>query len=202
MIDPVAAPVDRFWHLTSTAWSAVSSLVAAVSVIALVAFNWRYLHWTRKLSDSAAEQASIARESLRKLEEQISSDLLMQHHAALAVLREVANRVVFWAAHFRTEVRSEQDPIRLIPDDWNVLVRYVSRHFPDSASKITATSSGLHNVEVELNRLVRVSENQRGPNSSLKVRYDSLATNLDSMRKLLNEIDAAVTKHVIRTAKD
>lgn len=188
------APPDRFWHLTSTAWTAISSLVAAASVIALVVFNWRYLHWTHELSNSASEQAAIARNSLKKLEEQISSELAAQRHAAMAVLREIMSRVTISAANFRTDLRSEQNPFRLIPDDWNILDAYVSRHLPESSSTVAAASIGLHNVEAELNRLLTVPLNQRGPNSSLSVRYNSLYTNLDNIRKQLNDINAAFAR--------
>ena len=99
------------------------------------------MHWTHKLSDSATEQAKIARNTLEKLEEQINADLAMQRHAAVAVLREAIGRVIFWAAHFRTEVRSEQNPIQLIPDDWNILVAYVSRHLPDLSSGVINASA-------------------------------------------------------------
>jgi hypothetical protein len=138
------------------------------------------LHWTHKLSDSATEQAKIARNTLEKLEEQINADLAMQRHAAVAVLREAIGRVIFWAAHFRTEVRSEQNPIQLIPDDWNILVAYVSRHLPDLSSGVINASAGLRNVEGELNKLSIIPVTQRGPNSSLQVRYNGLGTNLDS----------------------
>jgi hypothetical protein len=186
----VDAP-DRFLHLSATAWNAISSMVGAMSVLALIVFNWRYLHWTHKLSDSAVEQATIARESLKKLEEQINSDLTKQRHAALAILQEAQNCVLYWTSSFRTEVRSEQQPIHLRPDNWNLLVTYVSHHLAASSSTVTAASQGLHNVEVELNRLVTVPMSSRGPNSSLQVRFNSLQTNLDNIRKQLNEINAA-----------
>jgi hypothetical protein len=193
MTDPIP---DTFLHLTSTAWTAIGSIVGAVSVIALVVFNWRYLHWTHKLSDLAAEQATIARNSLQKLEEQINADLALQRHAAVAVLREAMTGVMFWAAHYRTEVRSEQNPIQLIPDDWNILVAYISRHLPDSSSSVTRASTGLRNVEGELNRLSTIPMTQRSPNSSLHVRYNGLATNLDNVGKLLNDINADFAKKV------
>lgn len=191
MIDPAPLPNDRFWHLTSTAWTAIGSFVSAVSVFVLVAFNWRYLYWTHKLSDSATEQAAIARDSLKKLEEQIGSDLAMQRHAAIAVLRDVQSRVTFWIAHFRTEFRLGENSIQLIPDDWNLLFAFISRHLPASASNIAALSTGLRNVEGELNRLSTVSLANRGPNTSLHVRYDSLGKNLDNMLKRLKDIDDA-----------
>jgi hypothetical protein len=195
----VLAPPDKFLGLTSTAWAAISSFLAAITTVALLIFNWRYVHWTHKLSDSAAEQSVVARASLKKLEEQIHSDLATQRHAAIAVLREAVNHVQFWAAHFRTETRSETDAIQLIPDDWNNLVAYVSRRLPDSASLAAKASQGLRNVEGTLNRLVRTPYNQRGPNGSLGAGFDSLGTNMDNVRKLLDEISVVLAKDVIHT---
>jgi hypothetical protein len=198
MVDPVVvcsppAP-DLFLGFSGAAWTAIGSIVSAASVITLVIFNWRYLHWAHKMSDSAADQATIAKDSLEALKQQISSDLALQRHTAIAVSREVTNQVIFWAAHFRTEVRVDQNPIQLIPDDWNILVAYVSRHLPDSFPSVTAASTGLRNVEGELNRLTTVPLHQRNPNSSLQVRYNGLGTNLENVRKLLNTINDALAK--------
>jgi hypothetical protein len=185
-------PPDRFLHLTGTAWTAISSFVSAASVIALIAFNWRYLHWTRKLSDSSMEQAAVAKESLKRLEEEVGADLLSQRHAAIEVLRETLNRVAFWTSNFRTDVRSEQmPPIQLRPNNWNVLVTYASHHLSDSSHNLHAASQGLHNVEVELNRLLIVPIQNRGPNNSLQIRFNGLQTNLDNMRNILNGINSA-----------
>lgn len=109
------------------------------------------------------------------------------------------NRVTISAADFRVEYRSEQNPLQIIPDDWNTLVAYVSRRLPNASSSISAASILLHNVEGELNRLLTVPTNQRGPNSSLNVRYNDLAVNLDNLRKMLNEINAAFFKEEIPT---
>jgi hypothetical protein len=185
-------PPDRFLHLTATAWTAISSFVSAASVIALIAFNWRYLRWTHKLSDSSMEQVAVAKESLKRLEEQVGADLLSQRHAAIEVLRETLNRVAFWTSNFRTDVRSEQMPqIHLRPDNWNLLVTYASRHLPDSSHNVHAASQGLHNVEVELNRLLIVPLQNRGLNSSLQIRFNGLQTNMDNMRNTLTGINSA-----------
>jgi hypothetical protein len=89
-------------------------------------------------------------------------------------------------------VRSEQMPqIHLRPDNWNVLVTYASHHLPDSSHNVHAASQGLHNVEVELNRLLTVPLQNRGPNSSLQIRFNGLQTNLDNMRNTLNGINSA-----------
>lgn len=203
MTDPiqvtVLSPVDKFWGLSSTAWAAISSLIAAIATMVLLIFNWRYLHWTHRLSDSAAEQSAIARNSLERLEEQINSELAVQRHAAIAVLRDTMNRVQFWAAHFQTEFRSQAEPIQLLPDDWNNLVAYVSRRLPDSAQLAANASQGLRNVEGTLNRLVLVPVGQRGMNSSAGAAFHSLATNLGNMRKLLFDLNTVLGKEVIPT---
>lgn len=188
---------DTFWGLTGTGWAAIGSIVSAASVVALVILNWRFVYLAREQAEASIEQATMARNTLETLKEQISSDLALQRHTAIAVLREVMSQVMFWGAHFRTEVRSEQNPIQLVPDDWNTLVAYVSRYFPDSSSDITAASMGLRNVEVELNRLTTVPLHQRAPNISLQVRQNGLGTNLGNVGKLLKEISDALTKQVI-----
>jgi hypothetical protein len=159
-----------------------------------VVFNWRFIRFAREQADASIEQARIAKESLEKLSEQINSNRSAQRHAAMAVLREVMNRIGVSAVNFRTDLRSEQNPFRLIPDDWNILVAYVSRHLPQSSPSVSAVSIGLHNVEGELNRLTIIPLDQRRPNSSLQVRYNGLATNLDNVRKLINDINAALVK--------
>ena|ERR1700683_565601 len=158
---------DTFWRLTGTGWTAIRSIISAASVIALVIFNWRFIHFTRAQAEASIEQATIARDTLKALKEQISSDLALQRYTAIAVLREVMNQVMFRTLNFRTEVRSEQSPIQLVPDEWNTVVAYILRHLPDSSANATAASMGLHNVEVELNRLTKVPLNQRGQISAL-----------------------------------
>jgi hypothetical protein len=43
MTDPiqvtVLTPVDKFWGLSSTAWAAISSLIAAIATIVLLIFG-------------------------------------------------------------------------------------------------------------------------------------------------------------------
>jgi len=63
----------------------MGSIVGAVSVIALVIFNARYLYLTRKMSESAAMQTATAQATLAKLENQIAANLEIERHAALTV---------------------------------------------------------------------------------------------------------------------
>jgi len=188
---------DTFWHFSATGWTAIGSLATALSVIVLVAFNWRFIRLARKQADASIDQARIAKESLDKLNEQINSDLAIQRHTAGAVLSDVINQIMYWSVHFRSELRAEQNLIHLIPDNWNVLVVYISHHIPDLTAKINAATIGLRNVEGEVNRLTLIPEQHRRPNSSLRVRYDGLATNLDMVGKLIKDINEAFVRKVI-----
>ena len=189
MTDPV--PVERFWRLTSTAWTAIGSIVSALSVIALVAFNWRYLHWAHKQSDASVQQAAIARDTLKQLQSQIVSNVEEQRHQAHAVLRDAIHRAHVTFINFHTDVRSEQSPIQLIPDDWNLLVAYVTRHLPHASKAVAQATQALHIIQGNLNKILVVPANQRGPNSSWGAAFTSAATNLAELRKLLDEINKA-----------
>jgi hypothetical protein len=67
-------------------------------------------------------------------------------------------------------------------------------------SKFSGAATGLRNVQSELTSIAAIPSNQRGgPNSSLQIRLDGLGTNLENMRKLLNEINDALTGKVVLT---
>jgi len=196
----VSTPPDKFLGLTSTVWAAISSLIAGLATVALLIYNWRYIHWTRKLSETATTQASIAQKSLERLEEQIISEVIRERHSAMAIQREAMNRVMYWSTNIRWTAYTKPDSIKLIPEDWNELVSYFSRHIPDSSALVTSTSQGLHNVEGALNSASLLPMASRGPaNKDAEVRFKSLETNLDDMRKRLTDINAALQTRVVHT---
>jgi hypothetical protein len=168
-------------------------------VIVLVIFNWRFIHFAREQADASIEQARTAKESLDKLKEQIDSEVAMRSHAAIAVIREAIRNVEFWigGARYRTEFRSE--PVQLIPDDWNLLTAYVSRHLPRLSLELNSASTGLRNIESSLSTAIAIPINQRRPPSSVQVHFDSLSTNLDIMRKSLIEISNALKPELMHS---
>jgi hypothetical protein len=64
MADPIivcqAPAADTFLSLTATGWTAVGSFIGAVSVLALVAYNWKYLRLARDQANAAVTQANVA----------------------------------------------------------------------------------------------------------------------------------------------
>jgi len=183
----VSVPAEKFAGLTSTAWAAISSLIAVASTLALLFFNWRYIHWTHKISDSAVEQAEVARKSLQRLEEQIKSEVVAQRHAAIALHAEALQNVIYWSSHFRSEERKEPSSVRLVPDDWNQLVSFVSRHVDGGSAVVFGATQGLRNVESALSSAVLIPLHLRGGRDHA-TQFKSLESNLDDMIKRLNNI--------------
>ncbi len=55
---------STFVHLTSTAWTAVASIISAVSLVALTVFNVLYLKAARTQATAASDQAAAANKAL------------------------------------------------------------------------------------------------------------------------------------------
>jgi hypothetical protein len=51
---------DNFPGFTATGWTAISSIISAISVSVLVIFNWKYLRLTRQPTTATTAQAAIA----------------------------------------------------------------------------------------------------------------------------------------------
>lgn len=63
---------EVFWNLTSTAWTAVGSIVGAASIIGLVVFNILTLKAAFRGTRAAEAQARVAQDSLSLLQDQQS----------------------------------------------------------------------------------------------------------------------------------
>jgi hypothetical protein len=189
MIDPTPIHPDTFWKLTGTAWTAISSLIAAFSVIALIVFNWRFLRSAHEQGEAAKVQAGIASLSLQALQGQILEEQQIQRHAALAVIQHILTQIDFWRDHSKIEIRFTENRVYLLPDDWNVLVSYVSRHISDSVGKTKGVSSDLREAENHLNHILQTPFNQRSPNSSFQVIMQDFLKRLDQVKAKLEILE-------------
>ena len=76
--DPIQVTVssapDKFWGLTSTAWTAFASLIAVTTTLVLLIFNWRYLRLVHQQSDAAMKQVELTTESLDRSTESRSTE--------------------------------------------------------------------------------------------------------------------------------
>jgi hypothetical protein len=178
MIDPTPIPPDTFWKLTGTAWTAISSLVAAASVIVLIVFNWRFLRSAHEQGEAAKVQAGIASLSLKALQSQILNDRELERHAALVVLQETSTQIEFWHGRMQLKTRMKCDQVYLLPDSWNVLVSYVTRRVPLLEGKMRAAALELKKTESLLNDILQSGTWSSNSNSSLHAVTDTLIQRL------------------------
>ena len=193
MVDPAPVPPDQFLNLTATAWSAISSLIAAASVIVLSIFNWRFLRSAHEQGEAAKEQAATAKASLDTLQMQIIEEKEFQRHAALVVLQEASTQIEFWRGHSRMETRTEANRVYLLPDDWNVLASYVSRHIPGLVGRTKVASWDLREAESHLNHILQTPLGVRNGNGSVHVLLDSLIERLGQAKATLDLLEKELT---------
>jgi hypothetical protein len=201
MVDPVVVcppPInDKFLGLTSTAWTAIGLFVSALSVIALVIYNWIYLRLARNQTNAAMTQARVALSTLDSLQRQLSDQQEFERHSALAVLQETNTQVIFWREHANTEWRPETNPVQLLPDDWSVLAIYTSRRVPNLVSKLRLAGHNLREAENLLNRIVQTPVRDRGGNCSITQILDSLNQQLDQIKVALDTLEKSFPKAIV-----
>jgi hypothetical protein len=55
---------ETFWHFTATGWTAIGSIVSALSIILLSVFNFFYLRAARKQAEAAQETLELLHEQM------------------------------------------------------------------------------------------------------------------------------------------
>ena len=55
---------EVFWHFTATGWTAIGSIVSALSIVALSFFNFFYLRVARQQADAAKQTLGLLHEQL------------------------------------------------------------------------------------------------------------------------------------------
>jgi hypothetical protein len=65
-------PVEKVFSFTATGWTAVGSIVGAISIAVLSVFNWRYLRAALRAAVAAEKQATAAQNTLVLVKEQLA----------------------------------------------------------------------------------------------------------------------------------
>jgi hypothetical protein len=191
----VLAPTDQFLGLTSTAWTAIGSIVSAGSVIAFLIFNSRFLHFAREQADASIDQAKFAKASLETLQSQILTQQKTEHLAAYAVLARCAVELVQWRDRLTIETRIGGDEnVKLIPEDWNSAVTYVSREFPDLHAKMLNIGSRILKLQSQVNGFVRTNQMARSRESSLAQMIQQAKTELDKLSFEINQVMSQISR--------
>lgn len=203
LTDPIqitlSTPPDRFLHLTSTAWTAIASIVAAITTLVLLIFNWRYLRLVHEQSDTAKKQIELTRdslalatESLDALKKQRADEEERERHTAIAIIGEALNDLVLWNGRSRMEKRTTDSRINLLPENWGLAIAYLSRRAMPLAHKAHQAGRDLRNIEVDLNRFVQSDPGSRGNTPALVQLYDDMNGRMQTaflaVDSLLNEV--------------
>lgn len=195
----VFTPPDKFLHLTSTAWAAIASFVAAGTTLALVIFNVIYLRLVHKQSDAASTQVELTRDSLavatgslNALKKQMTDQEERERHTVIALLGQVVDELAMWTRRAGSEFRSPDSRIALIPESWELVISYLSRRAPELALRAYQAARDLRELQLDLNRYVQIETGRRGGNSSIQQIYESLQKKFENcfvqFNALLNDI--------------
>ena len=195
MLNTPAMKPDIVFDLTATGWTAVGSIVSAVSLIVLAVFNVIYLRRAHEQSTAALDQAKFAKATLETLQAQLLTQKKTEHLNAHAILARCAVELVQWRDRISIEQRSSGDEqIELIPPDWNTVATYISREFPNLHGTILNLGSKIKQLEGRVNNLVRIPVFQRAPNSSFGQSIQNTKENLDKLSFELNQIITQISR--------
>jgi hypothetical protein len=191
----ISTPLDKFWGFTSTAWAAISSLIAAATTFGLLVFNWRYLRFVHQQSDAAMKQVELMSESLalttsslEALKKQMADQEERERHTAIAVFGETLDELVLWGSRSRMEHRTPDSRIEILPENWGVAISFLSRRAPALALKAYQAGRDLREAEVDLNRYVQTETRDRGGTSSLEQLYGHIQNKMNQGFEMVNTL--------------
>jgi hypothetical protein len=170
----VAIAPETFLHLTTTGWTAIGSIVGALSIVALAIFNLLYLRTASAAARAASEQAKAgidaaeaarkqaeaAQETLRELQYQFRLQQIGQREAALSTLLEVGRNALSWREALHTE-RSLNDKAALMPANWPAVMDFVAQQVPAVLTEMIAVDRDISETERLLNEVVHVPLSMR-----------------------------------------
>ena len=165
---------DIFMHQTATGWTAIGSIVGAVSIIVLAVFNILYLKAARAASrasnaqaeagqsaaQAASKQAEAADKTLRELRYQFTMHEIAQKEIALAALNEVARNARSWRESLHTD-RSINDKASLMPPNWSQVMVFVGQQVPAVMTEMIDVERQISETERQLNDFVHVPLSMR-----------------------------------------
>jgi hypothetical protein len=146
-------PPETFLHLTTTGWTAIGSMVSAVSIVVLAIFNFLYLKAARR-------QAGAAEQTLRELQYQFTLQQIGQKETALATVLEVARNALSWRESLHTE-RSLNDRAVLMPPNWPSVMAFVGQQIPAVITEMTMVDREMSETERLLNEVVHMPLSMR-----------------------------------------
>ena len=167
-------PTEQFLRFTATGWTAIGSIVGAVSIVALAIFNVLYLKAARAASGAAtaqaeagqsaalaaSKQAEAAEKTLSELRLQFTMQEIAQKEIALSTLNEVARNARSWRESLHTE-RSINDKANLMPSNWSQVMVFVAQQVPSVMTEMIEVEKQVSETERQLNDVIHVPLSMR-----------------------------------------
>jgi hypothetical protein len=174
---------ETFWGLTGTGWTAIGSIVGAISILVLSILNGFALSAARRSAEAASQQAQIAKDSLKELQRQFMLQQLSEKEMALASLMDIARNAENWK--YKIKILPEtpnDDTLKLMPDNWGKIMAFIVSQVPDANSHMLRLGSAISDAELLLNQMMHTPlRNRVASNSSISVLAEKTQTVLDQL---------------------
>jgi hypothetical protein len=138
---------DTFLGLTETGWVAVGSLVSACSIVFLSVLNWKSLKAAQEAASAAADQATVAKESLKELNAQFRQQEIAQKETAIELLEELSRSALNWKSKLHVDYAGE---VKLFPSNWISVLVFTSLQAREIRSVMVKLESQIADTERKL----------------------------------------------------
>ncbi|HEY4050051.1 MAG TPA: hypothetical protein VGM27_24580 [Acidobacteriaceae bacterium] len=141
------------------------AIVNAVTVLILVFVNIYYLKIARDQAEAARaqakesqRQADVAMENLKLAKAQAEQQAAQELTTTIAILRGLVVDVSFWLPIVKEKGKTAPSTVRLVPDDWPLVVFHAGRVSAEFREKALAVHSMLANANYHITRFLASHE--------------------------------------------
>jgi hypothetical protein len=167
----------RLLGLDVSEWAAI---VNAATIVILVLINAYYLKIAKRQAEAAIvqakesqRQADAAMENLRLAKAQAEQRTAQELTIVVSMLRGVAADVEFWKPIVKDQWNTAPSTVRLVPDDWPLVVYHAGRVSTELREKVLDMRAALANADYQIARFLSAPVTSRDP-SILKPAYTNL----------------------------
>jgi len=158
----------------------LAAIVNAATVVVLIFINAYYLKIARRQTEAAVaqakesqRQADAAMENLKLAKAQAQQQAVQELTIVIAMLRGIAADVEFWKPIVKEHWNTAPSTVRLVPDDWPLVVYHAGRVSRDLRKRVLDLHATLTNANYQIARFLSAPPASRDP-SILNPAYTNL----------------------------
>jgi len=178
--------------LDVSGWAAI---VNAFTVVVLVLINAYYLKIAKRQAEAASaqakesqRQADAAMEHLNLSKAQAQQRAIQELTVVISMLRGIAADVEFWKTIVKEHWNTAPSTVRLIPDDWPLVVYYAGRVSTDLRKKVLDMHAALANANYQIARFLSAHVTSRDP-SILEPAHTNLVNVTPELAHVIQVLD-------------